>query len=192
MAKRIEVDNSAFFFCCILILTVPLNWFVAAMFAAVVHEFFHAAAICMTGGHICRLRIGILGAEMEAAIPGRSEEIISAMAGPCGSFLLLLLCHSFPRISICGLVQGLYNLLPLYPLDGGRALLHILMSICPKSAERIMDAVEFLTAVILVAVCIYASFAQTLGIFPLFMTVFLVVKMRLRKIPCKQRKIKVQ
>lgn len=192
MGKHIEIDTAVFLLGCIFLLTVPLNWFFAAIFAAAVHELFHAAAIRITGGQIYHFRIGVLGAVMETNLPGRKEEIVCAMAGPCGSFLLLILCHSFPRAALCGLVQGAYNLLPVYPLDGGRILFCILQGCCPKHAEQIVNAVEFLTAGVLVTVTSFASFTQPLGLLPFFAAVFLLGKMRLRKRPCKQWKIRVQ
>ena len=192
MRKYIEVETAVFLLWCILLLTVPLNWLFAAMFAAFVHELFHVAAICITGGRISRFRIGVQGAEMDAEVPGWGKELLCAIAGPCGSFLLLFLCHIFPRAALCGLIQGVYNLLPVYPLDGGRVLFCILQSCCHKHAEQITDAVGYFVAGMLVLLSIVASFRQSLGLLPLFAAVFLLVKMRLRKRPCKPREIRVQ
>ena len=50
------------------------------------------------------------------------EECVCAAAGPVGSFALLLLIRVFPEASILGLGQGMFNLIPIYPFDGGRVL----------------------------------------------------------------------
>ena len=49
------------------------------------------------------------------------KELICALAGPAGGLILLIFARWIPRIAICAAVQALYNLLPVYPLDGGRA-----------------------------------------------------------------------
>jgi len=190
--KHIELDTSVLLLWCFLILMVPLRWLFGALFAAAVHELFHAAAIYITGGHIYHFQIGIFGATMETEILSRRAEVFCAAAGPCGSFLLLFLSHSAPRAALCGLVQGVYNLLPIYPLDGGRMLHCILQGISPRYAEQICTAVEFLVILALIVGCLYLSLKLSLGLLPIFAVVFLLVKMRLRKRPCKQRKIRVQ
>ena len=68
--------------------------------------------------------------------PGR--ELICILAGPAASLLLLCLARIFPRVAICGLIQGCYNLLPIAPLDGGRAL-HCLLSLLEKRQFRLFS-----------------------------------------------------
>ena len=51
-----------------------------------------------------------------------TKTLICVLAGPIGSLLLLLYIRWIPRIAFCALVQTIYNLLPIYPLDGGRAI----------------------------------------------------------------------
>lgn len=189
---RIEISTSVFFLWGILILTVPINWLLAAMFAATVHELFHAVAIIVSGGSIHCLKIGVLGATMDAGVLDVREEFFSAIAGPGGSFFLLLLWNVFPRIALCGLFQGMYNLLPLYPLDGGRAVLCLMQILCPRSSKKIMTLMEVIMTILLVLLGIFASLKLSLGLLPFLGVVFLLVKLRLRKRPCKQREIRVQ
>lgn len=68
--------------------------------------------------------------------PGR--ELLCVLAGPAVSFSLLALARFFPRIAICGLVQGIYNLLPIYPLDGGKAL-RCMVSLLRKHRLRLFS-----------------------------------------------------
>ena len=47
---------------------------------------------------------------------------VIALAGPFGGLVLLLTARWLPRLAICGLMQSVFNLLPISPLDGSRAV----------------------------------------------------------------------
>lgn len=106
----------------VLVLTLPLPWLLSAMLAAVFHELCHLAALALTGTAVHSVHVGIRGIRLEAGPMEPGAELISAAAGPAGSLLLLLFLRQIPRIAICAACQGLFNLLPFYPLDGGRIL----------------------------------------------------------------------
>ncbi len=114
-----------------LLLMLPLQWVCAVIVAIGVHEFFHGVAILLCHGTIQTLSIGARGITMETSGLSGIRESISALAGPIGSFALILLARWFPRVAICGLVHGVYNLIPVFPLDGGRVLRGILYSLLP-------------------------------------------------------------
>ncbi|MGM9605354.1 MAG: metalloprotease [Faecousia sp.] len=103
-------------------MTIPLRWIFAAFLAALAHELGHYWAVRLLGGTVSGADISIHGARMEVFPMSPGRELLCVLAGPVVSFSLLALAHFFPRIAICGLIQGIYNLLPIYPLDGGKAL----------------------------------------------------------------------
>lgn len=109
-------------FAALLILTLPLNWLAASLAAAAVHELCHILSILALGGRIYSFRIYIGGACIDARTPTFGREIFGILAGPLGSLSLLILLRIWPEIALCGMVQGIFNLLPVYPLDGGRIL----------------------------------------------------------------------
>ena len=117
-------------FACVLaamcVLMLPLRWLVAAFLAAAFHELCHILAVILCGGRVQSLKIGGRGAVISAGRMSTAKNIYCILSGPMGSLLLLLFAPWIPRIAICGLFQGLFNLLPIYPLDGGRALRCIL------------------------------------------------------------------
>lgn len=135
--RRVEAAPSACVLAALLLLTLPLRWLLAAVFAAGVHEMCHVLALRLCGGRIFRIRIGPAGAALETDSLSFPREMLCALAGPAGSFLLLFLGKRFPEAAVCGAVQGIYNLLPIYPLDGGRALRCFLGMVLPgKAGER--------------------------------------------------------
>lgn len=121
-ALNIEISPGTYIFAAFLILTVPLKWLLAAWTAALFHELCHIAAIYACCGTICEIRIGTGGAVMETAPMTPGKELLCALSGPAGSILLVVLIRRLPELAICGCIQGIYNLLPFYPLDGGRAV----------------------------------------------------------------------
>ena len=100
-----------------------------ALAACALHELGHFVAIYMLGGRVTRLRISCVGAEMvlSARHPmGSGRELLAALAGPAVN---LLLAFSFAKLGeewwcFAGLhlALGLFNLLPVGPLDGGRVV----------------------------------------------------------------------
>lgn len=170
------VDPWAYFLWALLLLTLPLHWVLAAVAAAGVHEACHLAALRALGGRVLSFHIGVTGAVMETALSGRGRQCLAALAGPAGSLLLVLTGRWLPHVAVCGLVQGLFNLLPIYPLDGGRILRCFLDG--PGAW-----AIEGLGALLLVI---------ALGRISLPLAIFLLMRGIFVKIPCKRRKIGVQ
>lgn len=116
------------------LLVLPLPWVAAAVLAAAVHELCHYLAIAALGGQVGRIAVGSGGAAMELGCLSPVRELLAAVAGPVGSLSLMLMGRFFPRLALCGLVQGLFNLLPIYPLDGGRILRRALELALPDRA----------------------------------------------------------
>lgn len=101
---------------------LPFPWFMAFLFAAAIHECGHLAAIVLAGSKVLEIRIGAAGAKILAAPQSEHRNLLCCLAGPAASLSLLLLVHIFPRIAICGFVQGMYNLLPFPAMDGGQII----------------------------------------------------------------------
>ena len=104
------------------ILVIPWRWLGAMAVAAGIHELAHILALRLLGVRIYGIRFFARGIYLETGQMTLVEECVCAAAGPVGSFALLLLIRVFPEAAILGLGQGMFNLIPIYPFDGGRVL----------------------------------------------------------------------
>ncbi len=119
--RSFTVSPSACIFAALTILLLPLKWAFAAFIAAAFHELCHILALHLCGGNVRNLSVGDRGAVIYADSMPMFKSLICVLAGPLGSLLLVAFMRWIPRIAFCALFQALYNLLPIYPLDGGRA-----------------------------------------------------------------------
>lgn len=120
--RRISISASAYFAAALAILLLPLNWVLGWLTAVTVHEFGHILALCVLRVTIFEIEIGIAGVKITTFEMKKLQELLCAAAGPICSFSLLLYKEVFPAAAIIGLIQGMFNLLPIYPLDGGRIM----------------------------------------------------------------------
>lgn len=185
---QIRVSGSACILLALMLLVLPLKWIGAALLAAALHEAFHAAAIILCGGRVQRLLLGSKGAAMEITPMTQGRELFCALSGPAGGLLLLLLAKWMPRTAICAVFHSFYNLLPVYPLDGGRALHCAAEMILHEKADRVCLWVENFSLVCIAALAVYACFILKLGLLPLLLAAGLWA----RKSPCKEQVLAVQ
>lgn len=176
---RLGISAAACLFLAAAILVLPFQWILGAIAAAVFHELCHIAAIYFCGGKISRLQIGGSGAVMEAEPMSRGKEWICALAGPFGSLLLLPFARWIPRTAVCGAFHALYNLLPVYPLDGGRAFRCGAELFFPNQADKLCDFAEKICLIFIGLLAAYAAIFLRLGLFPVLLAGFLFLKTRL-------------
>lgn len=181
----LQIDFGACFLLALGLLVLPLDWLFGAILAAAFHEFCHFLSAKLLGIRCLAVRIGAGGVRMEQSPMGRWEELIVASSGPAGSLLLLMLYRIYPQLAVCAGVQGVFNLLPIWPLDGGRILASLLYG-----RERICRIVEWITAACILGAGIIL--VPKLGLWPLLLAVFATGKAFLRKIPCKEAILGVQ
>ena len=111
--------------------------------ACILHEAGHWVAVVLLGGGVRALRLTAVGAEMmlDPRHPlSYPRECIVALAGPAVNLLTAWLClhcgwYLFAGMNLC---FGFLNLLPISPLDGGRALSCLLSVRWPRIADTVV------------------------------------------------------
>lgn len=172
------------------LLTVGWQWTLSWLISAFVHEMFHMVAILLVRGNISQVKISTKGMEMITQIDSFSGNLISSLAGPAGSALILLFSKSFPRLALCATVHLCFNLLPIYPLDGGRVIKLLLSKVLSASAvATVMMTVENAILILITATALVLCFACHLGALPMLALVMIVLRI---KKPCKGRAMRVQ
>lgn len=188
----LEITAGAYIFLAVAALLIPLRLFAAWLIAVAVHECCHLAAVWLTGGQCNGVQIGMCGAKIEIDPMSSWKEIVCAAAGPMGSLMLLALSRMLPVIAFCGALQAIWNLLPLYPLDGGRVLQTLVLILFPNRADKVIRCIRCAVMLLLAGFCAAAILLLDLGVFPLLILIGIWVKTGTVKFPCKQRRLGVQ
>ena len=174
------------------LLLLPLQWVCAVVCAALWHEFCHYAAIRLCGARPMSWRIGSGGMEMAISGLPQWQELVCALAGPLGGFLTLAVMRFFPRFVFCCVAHGIYNLLPVYPLDGGRVLRCTGSLLLGVRGERIANALSAACVFGLVILGGYVAAGWKMGFICLSPGIVLGIRSGIIKIPCKARFKRVQ
>ena len=109
----------------LMVLLFPLRVLAGILLAAAAHELGHLLALRLCGGRIEGVFLRAWGAKIKAAPLPPGRELLCILAGPAAGALTLLARNWFPELALAGLLQTGFNLLPIYPLDGGRAVRNI-------------------------------------------------------------------
>lgn len=190
---RIDVQPGAFLMGAALLLVLPLQWLLAWLLAAAIHEGAHILAVRLCRGKLQSIEIGPFGARIAIGPMYPGAEALCALAGPASGLLMLLFARWLPYAALFAFLQALFNLLPLYPLDGGRALRCFLeIVVGAERAEKISKGCDALVLMLLFAAGMYACIRCRFHSISLILPLLLTIKFLPRKIPCKRRPLGLQ
>lgn len=161
----------------LMVFLLPLRWLCAAVIAALIHELGHYCAVILLGGDVKGVSFGVSGAVMKASGLAKRSELICLLAGPLAGVLPAVIFRLCPTVAVCGILQSAYNLLPIYPLDGGKIMRNLIHMV--GGTDRIFSVVEYSVLSLLFLVCLYIRIRFGISLF-IFLLGFLF-----RKTPCK-------
>lgn len=130
--------------------------------SAALHETGHIAALLLLGGSPDEIVFGIFGIRIQQNkyMLSDSRQAVVVLCGPLvnvvlfGAFLAAYVAFGSPFLltaSVVNLVSGAFNLLPIFPLDGGRILLVVLSALLPDGVVcAIMRTISALLILLLV------------------------------------------
>lgn len=133
-----------------------------------VHELAHIAALLLFGGRLEGLRLGFAQLTLRTGFLSVRAELVGTAAGPAVNLLCgCLLGRAAPVFAAASLLLGAFNLLPLWPLDGGRLLRTALTAALGARGETVSRFIEgaFLAAFALIALT--PALRQRAGLWPL-------------------------
>lgn len=147
-----------------------LLWIPVLFISVLIHELAHAAAIGMFGYGPSEIVLGgIGGATMNKRVAKPWHDVVISLAGPIASFALAfviaisymrvpfaqrdpMLVEFLPLLVEANIWWGLFNLLPISPLDGGHAVRNFLrIFMRERNAFRISVWVAIVAGVAVVA-----------------------------------------
>lgn len=176
----------------IMLLLLPLRWLGAVAIAALFHELCHYVAVILCGGRVFGFRAVGGSVILDVSIMCWRQELICAAAGPLGSFLLLLMIRWLPLIGFCAGVQLVYNVVPIFPMDGGRILRCICNILFPNRGEWVWRWLENGMVLLICMLAVWGAFRYELGFFPILVATTIALRSILGKIPCKEASLRVQ
>lgn len=138
--------------------------FLAAM---TVHELAHAAVLLLLGGEIESVRLSFAQVELRTGLLSDRMELWSTAAGPGINLLCGWLFRRWmPAFAAVSLLLALFNLLPVWPLDGGRLLRTLLRMRWGAAGVDASQTLGLLFGLGLLAGAVFAARRWDAGVWP--------------------------
>ena len=200
---KFRIDLKIFIFLILFYFTKQIQIYSLIMIFAIIHELGHLIVGLLIGMKPEKLELMPFGVSISFKINANEynkkikkgnmleiKKIIVALAGPITNFIIILISNNFNMdfvkstlIIYTNFLIMIFNLLPIYPLDGGRVLKGILHIIFGKrKSEKYINTISKITVIAITAISsILILYIKNISIFLIDMYLwYLVVKDNLR------------
>ena len=177
--KRCDINITPGFYlqCAFWLLFLPVQWVLALGVSVAVHELGHMVALRLMRVPINEINIAPSGVILQTPPLEIWKEILCALTGPACGLCLVLLYRWLPELALFSLFHSVYNLLPVYPADGGRILLGLCQWLMPSgTGSKIAKAVGTVTAVMLAVAGLFGALFTKIGLFSIVLGMGLAVR----------------
>lgn len=187
---KIRIDLKILIFLIIFYFTHQIKSYLIVMFFSIFHEMGHILTGLILKEKLEKIEIMPFGFSACFGYKYKEKyysikEIIITLAGPCTSGILAILCKYIDMIYITkheaiyvNLLIMFFNLMPLYPLDGGRILkriLHIKFDTI-KTETLITKITEINLIILTITSSILVYYYKNIAIFLICIFLWIIVK----------------
>lgn len=196
MGNRVHIsfDGLCAWILIFLMLFVPMQWTIGWTIAVLIHELGHLAILFIFRVKIHAIYIGAFGTEIETDAMHPIAEAVCAISGPGVGLLAVLLREKIPFAAVSAVIQSAYNLLPVFPLDGGRVVNALMAFFLPHDVAAGISRKISQLAIAVVFICgLFVSTKYHLGFWPvLFPALPLIFIVRKNSLQCRQKNSTIQ
>lgn len=181
--KFVRVKVS-FTFLCLFLLIIPngnYNVFLCSFFASLIHEFVHLFLILLFRGEVKEITFSLLGGNIKRShniILQNYKEILISLSAPVFNIFLgvVFICLGiYEHFAWINIIIGIFNLLPFYSFDGGRALKYFLYNkVNQKTSDSLLFFVSLFISVIFIVLSLH-FFLNYKNHFILLMSIFMLL-----------------
>lgn len=184
---RFRIDLKIFLFAILFYFTKQIELYAMIMIFALIHEFGHLFAGLLMGMKPEKIELMPFGVSISFKINVKEynrkirkanilelKKIVVAIAGPLTNLLIILITGKLKleiikeiTIVYTNLLIMIFNLLPIYPLDGGRILKGILhINLGKIKSEKYINNISKITVIIITAISsILILYIQNVAVF---------------------------
>lgn len=174
---RIRIDLKILIFLVIFYFTNQLRQYLIIMFFSMIHEIGHIVVALIMKIKLEKIEVMPFGLKASFGTnfnDNQVKEILVALAGPITSLALGIICTNInlffvskQELVYSNLLIGIFNLIPIYPLDGGRIIKGILhIKIGKIKSQVYTERISNITIIILTVISsIMVYYYKNLAIF---------------------------